>query len=152
MKDQQISKYWKIITCIRTLFIGYQNAYITTATQCFVKVVKYDIDNTQPMKLCPAIRDSASILTVYMLEFIQSWPDIKIDNPSKEIWALVRKVSAGVFTTKLLLNEHLCYHSYKWHTEHILIAKAKENCLTKPKKLLYKLRYPQDLTPYLLWR
>ena len=46
---------------------------------------------------------------------------------------------------KFALNEDLRYYSYKHHRGHQLTEKARENRLTKRKKLLSKVKHPAEL-------
>ena len=78
------------------IHFGYENANMNTVIQTAV---------IKTMKLWPAGRDTAGIL---MLEFIQQLQDKVMENPRKEIQA--RKMSVGIATIKLALNEDFCYY------------------------------------------
>ncbi|XP_076030028.1 uncharacterized protein LOC143018509 [Oratosquilla oratoria] len=66
-------------------------------------------------------------------------------DPGKAMWTLAREMGIGMMTMKKALNKDLCYSSYKRHKGQLLTAKGQENCLTKAKKLLNKVKHSFEL-------
>ena len=154
MEDRKPSEYWKRVTCIMMIRARYQNADIMTAVQCSVntvKAVRRDMDSCNGDYEAVASRKGHSRRSdcVRTPEFIQQLQDKVMENPSKGIRALAREMGVGDATMKLDLNEDLRYHSYKRRKGQILTANAKENRLTKAKKLLNKLTHPVE--PGMIW-
>ena len=58
--------------------------------------------------------------------------------------ALSRERNVSASTMRLALNEDLCYYSYKRRRGQLLTEKARENRLTKGKKLLSKVKHPAE--------
>lgn len=70
-----------------------------------------------------------------MPEFIQLQKNKAMKDLHNGIGALVREISVGSTITKLVLNEDLCYYSYKRLKGQILITKSKENHFMKVKNV-----------------
>ena len=75
-----------------------------------------------------------------------------MEDPGKGMRALAQEMGVAVSTMKLALNEDLRYHSYKRRKGQLLTEKARENRLTKAKKLLNKVKHPVESgTVWFFW-
>ena len=72
-----------------------------------------------------------------------------LEDPGIGIWALSHELNVSASTMKLVLNEDLCYYSYKCHRGQLLPEKACEKCLTNVKELLSKVKHPAE--PQTIW-
>ena len=77
-------------------------------------------------------------------EFLENLQRNVLEDPGIAIRALSHELNASATIVKLALNEDLHYYSYKCHIGQLLTEKARENRLTKGKKLLSKVKHPVE--------
>ena len=114
-----------------------------------VMAIKYETNCSNGDYEAVASRKECRMCFDCMLEFIQQLQDKVMENPCKGFYTLMREMGIGITAMKLVLNENLCYYSYKRHKGQILTAKVKVNHLIKTKKLLNNLMHPFE--PGIIW-
>ena len=154
MDDWNPPELWKRITCIIMIRAGHQNKKIMFAAQCSLNTMKTirnkvegcngDYEAVATKKQHKRRSDSAR-----SAEFLETLKQNVLEDPSIGIRALSRELNISPSTMKLALNEDLRYYSYKRRKGQSLTEKARENRLTKAKKLLSKVKYPAEA--HIIW-
>ena len=83
---------------------------------------------------------TADLIAFVLNRIPQRSAEKSLGRPSIGIRALPCELNVSASTTKLALNEDLRYYSYKRHRRQLLTEKARENRLTKGKKILSKVK------------
>ena len=72
-----------------------------------------------------------------------------MEDPGIRIRALLHELNVSASAVKLVLNEDLRFYSYKRRRSQLITEKARENRLTKGKKLLSKVKHSSE--PQTIW-
>ena len=133
---------------------GHQNKEIMVAAQCSlntVEIIRHGQENCDGDYEAVDRRKQHNrrLDCVHTVEFLKNLHKKVLEDPDIRIMALSREFNVSTSTMKLALNEDLRYYQYKRHIGQLLTEKARENCLTKGKKLLSKVIHPAE--PQTMW-
>ena len=145
---------WKRITCIMMIHAGHQNKETIFAAQCSlntVTTIRHELENCVGCYMVVARRKQHSRRSdcACAAEFLKNLLKKVLEESGIGIRALSRDLNVSDSTMKLALSEDSCYYSYKHHRCQLLTEKARENHLTKWKKLLSKVKHPAE--PQIIW-
>ena len=133
---------------------GHRNKDIMTAAQCslnIVKTIRHELESCNGDYEAVAKRKIHNRRSdcVRTTKFLEDRQERVLKNPGIGIRALAREMNVSTSTMKLAPNEDLRYYSYKRCKGQLLTEKARENRLTKAKKLLSKVKHPAE--PQIIW-
>ena len=87
--------------------------------------------------------------TVRSCEFVEELEEIIDADPTKSMREIARKINVSESTIRRAVHDDLRYKSYVMRRDQFLFAKNRENRVIRSKRLLNKLKHPEE--PNMLW-